>query len=231
MTAAQDLWRLQQADTRVAALTADVAADESLLRRDPELERTREAAATTQAERQRREQDAAAAEAEVNALQARITALDRRLYGGSVHNPQDLLEMQRELEVLRRRQSEAEDRALDALGEAETATAAEQAGLGELQAGEARRAAALTPLEERLARQRAELEQATAEREAIVTSLDTTSLGLYRRVAQRRTPAVVGLAGDACGGCHLPLSTEERRQVKAGTGIVQCSNCDRVLVP
>lgn len=231
MTAAQDLWRLQQADTRVAALTADAAAVESLLRRDPELERVREAAATTQAERQRREQDATVGEAEVDALQRRVRALDRRLYGGSVHNPQDLLEMQRELEVLRRRQSEAEDRALDALGEAETATAAERAGLAELQAEEARRAAALAPLEERLAQQRTELAQATGERDAIVASLDAGALALYRRVAQRRSPAVVGLAGDACGGCHLPLSIEERRLVRAGTGIVQCSNCDRMLVP
>jgi predicted nucleic acid-binding Zn-ribbon protein len=53
---------------------------------------------------------------------------------------------------------------------------------------------------------------------------------LYQRVASRRHPAVASLSGDACGGCHLPLSIEERRQVRTGGGVVQCSNCDRILV-
>ena len=231
MTAAQELWRLQQEDTRVATLTSDVAATESLLRSDPELERTRDAASSAQSERQRRETAATAAEAEVDALQRRVAALDRKLYGGSVHNPQDLMEMQRELEVLRQRRSDAEDRALDALGEAETATAAERDQVAQLRAGEERRAAGLAPLEALLGQQRAGLAAAIAERDAIAASLDAASLNLYRKVAQKRTPAVVGLAGDFCGGCHLPVSIEERRLVRAGNGIAQCSNCDRILVP
>jgi predicted nucleic acid-binding Zn-ribbon protein len=41
---------------------------------------------------------------------------------------------------------------------------------------------------------------------------------------------VVPLVGDSCGGCHLPVSIEERRAVRTSDGIVQCSNCDRILV-
>lgn len=231
MSSAQDLHRLQHADTQVAALTADIAGAESLLHRDPELESARVAAAAARSARQEREVEATAAEAEVNALQSRTTTLDRRLYGGSVHNPQDLLDMQRELEALRVRLSAAEDKALAALGAVETATADEQRRLEAVQREESRRAADLGPLETTLQEQRNELASTISEREAIAATLDSSTLALYRRVAQRRTPAVVGLDGDACGGCHLPLSTEERRLVKAGGGITQCSNCDRILVP
>ena len=231
MSTGLDLARLQQVDTRIAALTSDVAAAESLVRRDPDLERAREAAAAAQAERHSREAAATAGEAEVNSLQARITTLDRKLYGGSVHNPQDLLEMQRELEVLRSRRSDAEDRALAQLGDAEEAAALERAGLERLRDAEARRAAAVAPLEERLNVLRAELADATGDRERIAASLEPRALELYRRVAQHRTPAVVGIAGDACGGCHLPLSNQERSAVRAGASISQCSNCDRILVP
>ncbi|MBV8529463.1 MAG: hypothetical protein JOZ75_14225, partial [Candidatus Dormibacteraeota bacterium] len=146
MSAALDLARLQEVDTRIAALSADVAAAESLVLRDPDLERARDAAAAAERERQSLEVDAAAGEAEVNALQARITTLDRKLYGGSVHNPQDLLDMQRELDVLRSRRSEAEDRALAQLDRAEGAAAVERAGLESLRDAEARRASQVAPL-------------------------------------------------------------------------------------
>lgn len=231
MSAVLDLARLQEVDTRIAALTADVTAAESLVRRDPDLERARDAAAVAERERHSREADAAGGEAEVNALQARITALDRKLYGGSVHNPQDLLDIQRELDVLRSRRSDAEDRALAQLDQAEEAAAVERAGLETLRDAEARRAAQVAPLEERLGRLRAELAEANADRERIAAALEPRALELYRRVAQHRTPAVAGIAGDACGGCHLPLSNQERSAVRAGTAITQCSNCDRILVP
>lgn len=231
MSSGQELFRLQQADSRIAALSAEIAAAEALLRRDPALERARDAAAAAQVARQERERDAGAAEAEVNALQGRVKALDRRLYGGSVHNPQDLLDMQRELESLRARLSDAEDGALLALSVAEAATADEQRRLEELHREESRRSADLGPIEATLGQKQADLAGVTGERDAIADSLDSTTLALYRRVAQRRSPAVVSLEGDACGGCHLPLSTEERRVVRTGTGITQCPSCDRILVP
>lgn len=231
MSAALDLARLQEVDTRIAALSADVTAAESLVRRDPDLERAREAVAAAERSRHSREADAAAGEAEVNALQARITTLDRKLYGGSVHNPQDLLEMQRELDVLRSRRSDAEDRALAQLDQADEAAAVERAGLETLRDAEARRASQVAPLEARLARLRAELAEANSDRERIAAAVEPRALELYRRVAQHRTPAVVGIAGDSCGGCHLPLSNQERSAVRAGTTITQCSNCDRILVP
>ncbi|MGH7685801.1 MAG: zinc ribbon domain-containing protein [Candidatus Dormibacteria bacterium] len=231
MTQAQDLLRLQHADTRVDGLNADVAASQALLRSDPALDQARAAAAGAESERREREREAEVAEAEMNALQKRMTTLDRRLYGGSVHNPQDLMEMQRELDVLRQRLSVSEDGAIAALAEAEAAVAAEQEGLSTLQAEESRRLDAIEPLEAQLARQRADLVAATADRDGIVAAIDPSALALYRKVSARRSPAVVGLAGDSCGGCHLPMSQDERRLVKAGSGVAQCSNCDRVLVP
>ena len=231
MSSAQDLGRLQAADSRIAALTADVAATESLMRRDPELERVREAAGSAEQERRRRDEEAAAGEAAMNALQARITKLDKRLYGGSVHNPQELVEIQRDLESLRSKMSVAEDAALAQLDDAEAAAASERAGIEALREAEDRRASQIAPLEQRLARLNAELTEATAERERTAEQVDARALELYRRVAQRRTPAVVGIAGDTCGGCHLPLSNQERGVVRAGTAIAQCSNCDRILVP
>lgn len=230
VSSAPRLQELQEADTRLAQVRAEIDEVRAALAGDAELDRRRGAAAAAAQTRQDAERDATAAEQEVAALGARIRSLDRRLYDGSVRNPQDLLEMQRELETLRGRGREAEDRALTLLEQAEEATSGERDTLRVLDEQETRRANALEPLRERLAALTATVEKETAARDAVAASIDARDLALYARVANRRTPAVVRMAGDACGGCHLPLSNEERHAVRAGERIVQCANCDRILV-
>ncbi|MBV9101331.1 MAG: hypothetical protein JOZ46_08365 [Candidatus Dormibacteraeota bacterium] len=230
MNAGASLRRVQDADTRIGALRGDLASAREALRRDPELERARAAASDAHDARVSADAAAAAAESTMKDLEGRVRTLDRRLYGGSVHNPHELMEMQQELEHLRGRLAEAEVAALAALEGAEYAQRAEEAAGREVAAEEARRAAALEPLRQRIAALEAELSAATAEREAAAGDAGAADLALYQRVASRRQPAVVAMSGDACGGCHLPLSIEERRLVRTGDRVVQCSNCDRILV-
>ena len=231
MSDASQLQVLQEADTRIAQLRAQIGDAQAALRGDIELDRSRRAAAAAAETRQTTEAAARVAEQEMAALDARIRRLDRHLYDGSVRNPQDLLEMQHELETLRERARDAEDRALALLEAAEKATDGEHASLRELEGHEARRSGALEPLRRRLEALTAGLERELADRDAIAAAIDPRGTALYTRIAQQRQPAVVGLTGDACGGCHLPLSNEERRAVRAGSRIVQCPNCDRILVP
>ncbi len=231
MTAGAALRRLQVADSRIASLRIQLAAAEAAVRGDAELDRQRSLAGAAASETQLAAELAAAAEFEMKALETRARALDRRLYGGSVRNPHELMEMQQELEALRARLSEAESSALELLETAEVAGRHGADAARELASHEARRAGELAPLREGVARLQAELEAAIAERAAVAAGIDAADLALYQRVAQRREPAVVALAGNSCGGCHLPLSIEERRLVRTAEGIVQCPNCDRILVP
>jgi len=231
MSDAGQLSVLQEADTRIANLRSQIGDVEAALRGDVELDRSRGVAASATESRHTSEAAAQRAEAEMAALDARIRSLDRRLYDGSVRNPQDLLEMQHELETLRDRAREAEDHAIALLEDAESAAESERASLRTMEEHEQRRSDALDPLRRRLEVLTASLDAEIKDRDGIAAGIDPRNLALYARVAQRRQPAVVGMLGDACGGCHLPLSNEERRAVRAGERIVQCSNCDRILVP
>src|SRR5207244_5690653 len=78
-----------------------------------------------------------AAEAGLAGLERRTKLLDRKLYDGSVHNPHELLEMQRELEALRAQLGEAEEHMLALMELNERASAeANQArtAVGEIEA-------------------------------------------------------------------------------------------------
>jgi uncharacterized protein len=231
MSRASTLLSLQQIDDRIATLTSDIAAAETSIRGDPELDRLRAAEAATHEEHRTRGASARLAELDAASLQARIRELDRRLYGGTVRNPAELMEMQRELETLRARLSTAEDDALEQMEQVDESLAHLQEVSAGVAARESQRREAMEPLRARLAYLTAECLVLNAEREALRAETDPTDLSLYARIAAHRRPAVTGLAGDFCAGCHMPVSNEERRAVRTGTGLTQCANCDRILAP
>ena len=225
------LSRLQHADDAVEALRADIRSLEAAVAGDAELDRTRAGAQQATAERMSAAEAAAAAEAEFDALQGRVRKLNRRLYDGTVRNPQELLEMQAELETIKRKADEFETGALALLESLDAAEKGEQTAIAAVDAGEQRRAEELEPLRRRLETRRADLAEAEAQRADAAAGVSATDMRLYERVSSKHRPAVVHLAGDSCGGCHLPLSIDERRSVRTGPDLVQCPNCDRIVVP
>jgi predicted nucleic acid-binding Zn-ribbon protein len=225
-----DLLSLQRLDERIGSLRAEVADLEAALSGDAELDRLRAGTATAQAALRSEEAAAKRAELALAEVRRRARQLERRLYDGSVRNPQDLLGMQRELDALQPQIQTLEARLLERMEAAEGADAAlieARAAQGERE--EDRRTQEM-PRRERLAAARRALEETEAARASAATAAPPADLRLYERVAAHWRPAVVRLEGDSCGGCHLPLGIREARQARSGEAIVQCSKCDRVVV-
>jgi uncharacterized protein len=231
MSRASALLSLQQIDDRIATLTSEIAVTEASLRGDPGLDRLCAAEAAAHDEHRALGSSAKLAELEAASLQARIRELDRRLYGGTVRNPAELIEMQRELEGMRAKLSTAEDDALGRMEAVDVSTASLEKASAAVAARDAQRSASLEPLRARLATLNAERDVLNAERDALRADIDPNDLSLYARIASHRRPAVTGLAGESCAGCRMPVSNEERRAVRTGTGLTQCANCDRILAP
>jgi hypothetical protein len=231
MSRASALLSLQQIDDRLATLASESAVTEASLRGDPELDRLRAAEASAHEQHRTLGSSAKLAELEAASLQGRIRELDRRLYGGTVRNPAELMEMQRELDVMRAKLSTAEDDALGRMEDVDVSMVSLQNASAAVAARDAQRTAAMEPLRARLATLNAEHDVLNAERDALRADTDPGDLSLYARIAAHRRPAVTGLAGEFCAGCHMPVSNEERRAVRTGTGLTQCANCDRILAP
>ena len=192
--------------------------------------------ARREARRRRREQAAAdadldALEKTVDALRQRARALEKHLYDGSVRNPQELLGMQHDLGSLRQR-IDAEDEHLLALMErAETAATADREANAAIVDRERERAGRAGELP-RTGRSRcASVERGERDRAELMTSIPSADLALYERLARRVPPAVVRIHGDSCGGCHIPFANSEVRRIRMADEPVQCSGCDRIVVP
>jgi predicted nucleic acid-binding Zn-ribbon protein len=231
MSRASVLLRLQEVDGHIAQLRSDIATVEASLRGDAELDNLRTAEKAAHESHRESGSGARLAELEAASLQTRIREMDRRLYGGTIRNPAELMELQRELDALRVKLSVAEDDALERMEAVDTAQATLRDMSALVAAREAQRARAMEPLRERLEALTAQLATSTAERETLAAGAEPADLSLYTRIASHRRPAVTGVVGESCGGCRMPVSNEERRAVRTGTGLTQCANCDRILAP
>ena len=231
MSRGSDLMRLQEVDALLARDGERLRSTEALIERDPELETMRR-----DARRARRSEAAAqarlvSAERDADALRGRARELDRHLYDGSVGNPKELLGMQHDLASLRSRIAAADDELLELMETAESAASAAREANARVVAREGERAGLAGELEETAVALRAAVEQHQRDRAALVASIPAADAALYSRLATRLRPAVVRVSGDACGGCHLPFAPAQLRRIRVGDEPVQCSECDRVVVP
>ncbi len=196
-----------------------------------------------------RSEAVASAEAELSALEARLTSarsnqrqleydvddttakvheLNNRLYGGSVHNPKELLSLQQEIDGIRKHLSGKEEALLDAMGALE-ALEAEAAALRS-------RAAQLRQeweqQKEGLSAERASVESALARllevRQGARLELGDELCRLYDHLAQTKGAAVVQVEQGRCRGCNLTVPAGLWQRARAGE-MVQCASCSRIL--
>jgi predicted nucleic acid-binding Zn-ribbon protein len=231
MTSASDLLALQEIDLLHDARRALIADIESRLIETEELLAAREAVTNAEAEvetlrRQQRDLDG-----QLEDLDARIQPIEKKLYDGSVRNPKELTDLQREVESFKVHRGKLDDQGLSLLEAVEAATQALKAAREALSNAEAEWQEDQQDLI--AAKGSAEQESASLEeqRERRIQGVEKPALGLYeslRRTKQGR--AVARIERTSCQGCRLSLPTYVVQRVRTGTTLVQCPSCERILV-
>ena len=160
----------------------------------------------------------------------KLARAETRLYGGSVRNPKELEDLQRDVAQLRRQLSQVEDHLLEALICAETATQAQgeqTAAVARLTAEWERKQAALRVEQAQL---KAKLSAETARQTAARQAVPATLLATYDNLRPRRGGrAVAQLDGDECSACLVAASPFSLEAARFGDELVYCSNCGRLL--
>ncbi len=170
------------------------------------------------------------AEDELSANKAKLAEAEKRLYGGSVHNPKELQDLQAEVGSLTRFGATLEDRLLEAMVDLETAEGDQktaEAALAQAAGQTAVRDAALTEEQFQLT---VELERLAAEREAALANVTQDDLALYTQVRDNRGGLAVALVqDDTCGACGLTVAHSLRQEIRQGGSLVRCIQCGRIL--
>jgi predicted nucleic acid-binding Zn-ribbon protein len=230
VTSIAELYALQQIDLALDGQRASLTDTES---RQGEPEELVEARAL--AEQRKDEAHAADSlfkerEAETESLSSKIEPLEKKLYDGKVTNPKELSDLQLDIESLRRRRSELDEKALEAmeaLEEAQRASAEAQQALEALEASSQEEQAGLGVRHGEIEQEMSTLEERRAQQAALV---DGGLLRLYEQLrAARQGRGVAKVEGGACQGCRISLPMSIVQRARAGNEIVQCNNCERIL--
>jgi uncharacterized protein len=231
MTSAAELLALQEIDLRRDGRRALIADIDSRLGETEALIAARAAlaAAETELDRLRRAQQNV--ETQLVDLDAKIRPMEKRLYDGSVRNPKELSDLQKDLDHHKARRSHLDDEGLTLLDAIEGATSSRSRAQEDLRQAEAewRRD------QERLELQRSQAAQETSrledERSKRTAGMDKGTLGLYENLRSlKRGRAVAVIERGACQGCRLTLPTHLVQRVRTGGQLIQCPSCERILV-
>ncbi|MFH1485521.1 MAG: hypothetical protein ABIH46_05575 [Chloroflexota bacterium] len=230
MSTVKDLYQLQETDLEIDEKRATLATVEGQLgESEAVLEAKQRIAEKRQSlkalEDRQREEEWPAQE-----LQAKVKAVEDKLYGGSVKIPRELSDMTEELEHLKARQRERDDTILGLMSEGE-----ELQREIEHESKELRRMEADWHKEQRrLLRERDQLMSAVAaleeRRSAEADTIDGETLALYEslRLSKQRV-AVAKVERGMCQGCRISLSMNDLRKAQLGRGLVNCGSCGRIL--
>ncbi len=61
--------------------------------------------------------------------------------------------------------------------------------------------------------------------------IDQKLMERYQIIKKHSTPPVVKLINGQCGGCYMGLPSVTLRNLKAGSDIIECESCGRMIVP
>jgi len=168
------------------------------------------------------------AEAEVDDLLSKISAAEEQLYGGKVTNPKELSGLQHEVNTMKARSDQLENKALEIIDQVEAAEASVAAATSECQKLEEewyRQQKQLTDEIEQLKTSLADLKE---KRQQLAGQIDAPTVALYERIRQQKKPAVAKVEQGICRACRISLSASALQKARSGQP-VQCGTCGRIL--
>ena len=230
MTSISELFALQELDLAIAAGRAEIEAMATRLDEPEELVEARQLLVQGREELREAEHQFKEREFEADELKRKIEPVEKKLYQGSVTNPKELEDLQADVESLRRRRSELEDKALaamDALEQAQQRFAEADRSVGELAE---RHGVEREDMGARTAELEAELAKLQQEREEAASEIEPSVIKLYEVLRTNKGGrAVAKVVGGACQGCRISLPMNVTQRARVGGDIVQCPSCERIL--
>ena len=230
MSAALGLYRLQQVDSQIDQIQARLKTIQQTLENDLQLRAAKEGFAATESKHKDAERALKLSEAEVEKQRLKIEQTEASLYGGQVHNPKELQDLQKDVASLKRYLETLEDRQLEAMLTAENIEKDLQIAktdLERVQANLKEQNRDLTKEGEILHR---DLERLSSERQAVVTDIANQALNIYEQLRkQKRGLAITTIADSSCEACGTTLTPSQQQNARSTSQLFHCPTCGRIL--
>jgi predicted nucleic acid-binding Zn-ribbon protein len=231
MTSASDLFALQEIDLQRDARRAILADIDARIGETEELFEARDNVEDSAAALDRLRKRQRDFETQLQDLDAKIGPVEKKLYDGSVRNPKELTDLQRDLDMLKAQRNKLDDQGLALMESVDSAAKALDAAKLELQNVEAGWKREQEDLAATRARVEAESVHFEGQRKQRTKGMDMAALGRYESLrSTKQGRAVAKVERGTCLGCRISLPTHLTQRVRAGIDLVQCPSCERILV-
>jgi hypothetical protein len=227
---ARQLCELQEVDLDIEAKREALASVESRLGESVAIVEARAALAKEQERSIELETAQRLVEWEVDDLRSKAALLEHKLYGGSVKNPKELIDLQEQVEHLKKATRDGEDRVLDIMAVMEATQTRMGASTKELTRMEENWLQEQSHLSQERIDLNASLSGLEQKREELMSRIDSAGLELYHNLrGKEHGRAVAKVEQGMCQGCRIVLPMSGLQRVRIGQELVQCGSCERIL--
>jgi predicted nucleic acid-binding Zn-ribbon protein len=228
MSVAKQLYELQELDLEIDSQEQALARATSQLGESQALLRARDQLQSEQKRLEELRRKQHSAEDEIEDISTKLAPAEKKLFSGDIKNPKELSSLQHEVEVLKAKRNQMEEKALEIMEQVEldeTSVAGTSRELEKVQAEWQRQQQALA---DSIARLKAVLADLKGKRQLILGELSPQVVKLYEGLKKERGTAVARVEQGICRGCRISLPTTELQQARSGN-LVKCSSCGRIL--
>jgi len=230
MSASLGLFRLQQVDRQIDRARSQLDTIQKTLENDVELKTALLHVESAQTDNHRANHEMKNAEAEVNVQKIKIEQAESSLYGGTVKNPKELQDLQKDIVSLKKHLATLEERQLETMLKAEAKEKELLNAKAELEKIESRLGSEHGKLIEEQAVHFKQLESLTEEREAAIAPIESSLLHVYENLRQqKRGVAVVEVIDNACTACGTTVNASFQQNARSQKQLVNCPSCGRII--
>ena len=230
MSAALGLYRLQQVDSQIDQIRVRLKMIDEMLQNDLELRNALEHFTAAETKHASAERELKMSDAEVEKQRIKIQQAEASLYGGAVHNPKELQDLQNDVASLKRHLDTLESRELDAMAVIDTAESELKSATIELEKVKASRSSQNIDLTKEIETLQKDLERLESERKAVSGNITTDFFMVYDQLRQqRRGIAVTTLSDSSCAACGTTLTPSQQQNARSTSQLFNCPTCGRIL--
>jgi predicted nucleic acid-binding Zn-ribbon protein len=228
MSAARQLYQLQEIDLEIDSQEQALNQTMSQLGESQAVLKVQRQLQSEQKRLEELQRKQHSAEWGIEDLSTKLAPAERKLFSGDIKNPKELANLQHEVEVLKAKRNQMEEKTLEIMEQvelAESGVARTSSELETLKAEWQRQQQALSETVERL---KAILSDLRNKRQLLVAEIPPQAVALYQGLRKERGTAVAKVEQGICRGCRISLPTTELQQARSGN-LIKCSSCGRIL--
>ena len=165
---------------------------------------------------------------EIEDIVNKLTTAEEQLYSGRIKNPKELANLQHEVDGLRAKRNQLEDKALEIMDQVELSTASVATLSNELKTLETDWHSQQQQLSANMEQLKTTLSDLERKRQLLSAKIDPQAIEFYQELKKQKGRAVAKVEQGICRGCRILLPTTELQRAR-GDSLVQCSSCGRIL--